>query len=336
MEETDQSHSECKVIDTSINAFWQWLQNRCGNNIGLLGEDSTLLYELNQQLGTIDDSLMAYMRSDMDQPLLVISPLGQVEKLALTDEIISLAPDGTSLKVISCVPRAALMWEKEQTLGEMGIPLDAIKVILEEGRGVIDLTFGLPNYDETSDEPYITSILNLLDVVLGERDVLTRVGEIRTICANNVQGHQCMFPDLRDYFDVFCETTLESYRYRCQLSPENRTNKVFNKYRLKIARELSLMLEQIEGGASVNACEMVFIGQAKNQLDKLQRTLYEQRGGTFDVQQTYSLLGNSVLLSYIFSLTKPNFSDLFHTINQACLTGIHHSFEMCDVTLASR
>jgi hypothetical protein len=217
------------------------------------------------------------------------------------------------------------------------IPLHKFTFHLQEGRGSVNLTIGIPGYQCGNDEEYNEVVFRLLDLLLGEQDVMTKVGDIFLAPVALVDGGECAdLTSLPAAFDYFAATMADSIKTRQSLPLNDRIAENFKKCRSKIATELGLALENSEEGASISVCEIVFLGDSPDAARKIEDILRRKLGGVSEVTPIYTVLGPSLTLSHSFTLQSLDGNSLFRTISDVASFAGELSFDLCDVQVASR
>jgi hypothetical protein len=328
-----------------IHSFWRWVQEMC-NDIGTANPLPALVAhpevfaELQRELGYVDHDLSAKViqevPSDPSSLALVISPSGHPDLLSLAQDVASASPFHDLFHTIACIPRSntpplAVVIDGQE------IQLDKFTFQLVEGRGLVNLTIGIPGYQYGNDEEYNEVIFRLLDLLLGERDVITKVGDIMFVPLALVDGAaQPTLPSLPAAFDSFATTMTESIRARQNMPLNDRVAENFKKCRSKIANELGLALENSDDGARISVCEIVFLGNSPDAAREIEVILQQKLGGISEITPIYTIVGPSLTLSHSFPLQSLDGNALFRTINEVAFSAGERAFDLCDVQVASR
>jgi hypothetical protein len=222
-------------------------------------------------------------------------------------------------------------------IDDQELPWVKFSVHMKEGRGVVNLTIGIPGYQSENEEEYNEVVFGLLDLLLGERDVMTKVGDIEIVPVALVEGGEySTLPSLPSAFDTFAKTITDSIKARQNLPLNDRVAENFKRCRFKIANELGLALESSEDGASVSVCEIVFLGNSPDAAREIEDILRRKLGGVSEVTPIYTVLGPSLTLSHSFPLKSLDGNSLFRTISDVAFSAGERSFDLCDVQVASR
>jgi len=328
-----------------IHSFWRWVQEMC-NDIGSANPLPALIThpevfaELQRELRYVDNDLsakvMAEIASDPSSLALVISPSGHPDLLSLAQEVVNASPFHDLFHTIACVPRSdtppmAVMIDGQE------IPLSRFTFQLHEGRGLINIKIGIPWYQYGNDEEYNEVVFGLLDLLLGERDVMTKVGDILFVPVGPVEGvENSALPSLPAAFDTFAASMTESIKARQNLPLSDRIAENFKRCRSKIANELGIALENSDEGARVSVCEIVFLGNSPDAAREIEEILRDKLGGVSEITPIYTITGPSLTLSHSFALQSLDGNSLFRTINDVAYSAGERSFDLCDVQVASR
>jgi hypothetical protein len=336
-----------------ITSFWTWTQEnifQTGSTKHCLEQFRTnpdLLKQITSQLQRIDPDLVPYLQIDpqvtIDEPgslQLIISPSGHPDLLSVSQAIVSASPLTDILPTLTCRPKAEVIPTLINIEGKE-YPLDTFVAILREGRGLVNLTIGIPSYISGCDEQYSEVVFNILDILLGEQDVITKVGDL-SFCpvGELLRGESAAkvitLIELPEHFSHFVSELSTTLLARQSLSLPERVSESFRRTRTKLANEISLALDEQDVGAKKNVCEVVFLGTSEDAATELQNILKSQLGGVSEVTTIYTLLGPSLSLSHSFLLESLNGTEVFRTINELALRAGEHSFDLCDVQVVSK
>lgn len=310
------------------------------NPLPALASHPEVFAELQRELRYVDEDLSASIiqeiTSDPSTLALVISPSGHPDLLSLAQDVADASLFKDLFHTIACTPRSdtppnAVMIDGQE------IPLDRFTSQLHEGRGLVNLKIGIPGYQYGNDEEYNEVVFQLLDLLLGERDVMTKVGDIVLVPVAPVEDaeHQKL-PSLPAAFDTFTATMTESIKARQNLPLNDRVAENFKRCRGKIANELGIALENTDEGASFSVCEIVFLGNSPDAAREIEEILRDKLGGVSEITPIYTILGPSLTLSHSFTLQSLDGNSLFRIINDVACSAGERSFDLCDVQVASR
>jgi hypothetical protein len=316
------------------------IETGSANPLPTLAEHPEVFAELIRELRYVDNDLSAALIPEIDSDpstlALVISPSGYPDLLSLAQDVANASPFNDLFHTIACTPRSVtpptgVMIDGQET------PLQKFTFQLHEGRGLVNVTIGIPGYQYGYDEEYNEVVFRLLDLLLGERDVMTKVGDIRLVPVALVEsGEYPALNSLPAAFDAFAGTMSESIKARQSLPLNDRVAENFKRCRSKIANELGVALEDSEEGARISVCEIVFLGNSPDSAREIEDILRSKLGGVSEITPIYTILGPSLTLSHSFPLQSLDGNSLFRMINDVAFSAGERSFDLCDVQVASR
>ena len=327
-----------------INSFWRWIQETCteigsANPLPVFNSHPELFTELVRELQYVDEDLSAFIiAEDISDPSslsLVISPSGYPDLLPLAQDVVKASPFNDLFHTVACTPRSATC-PNLVLIDDEKVPIEKFTFQLQEGRGVVNLKIGIPGYQYGNDEEYNEVVFRLLDILLGEKDVMTKVGDISFFPTAYAELEYPSLKILQPAFDAFAASMTANIRALEHLPLKDRIAENFKRCRAKIANELGIALEHTEEGASISVCEIVFLGNSPEAARELEEILQSKLGGVSEVTPIYTILGPSLTLSHSFTLSSLDGNSLFRMINDVAYSAGERSFNLCDVQVASR
>lgn len=313
-----------------IKHFWDWVE---ANTDNIFAEESTLqsasFKTLLSELKEIDPDLEA--RLDSQTKTLMISPSGYLDLLDLVDQIAEACPIKDRLNCSACFPRGTP--PSTVVIDTNQYSLDQFEYLLCPGRGLVNILIAIPNFSVENERNYEELVFNLLDSILGERDVITKVGDIIFCSSDDLDGDRQNLSKLQEHFDAFAQEFKETLENRRQLPSDKRLSESFKNLRAKLANQIGYSLDLAEDRDTKSACEVVFMGDSEESAQQLSGLLQQKVGGIVETNPSRSLLGSAVNLSISFPIKELSGSDLFKLVNELAQLSIEYNFEMCDVQL---
>ncbi len=313
-----------------IKHFWNWVEANVDNIFAEeLSLQSASFKTLLSELKEIDPDLEA--RIDSDNRTLMVSPSGYLDLLELVDEIVETSPIKDRVKCTACFPRSAP--PSTVVIDTTQYSLDQFQYILCPGRGLVNIFIAIPNFSLENENNYEELVFSLLDSILGERDVITKVGDIIFCSREDLAGEPQELSKLREHFDIFAEELKKALQSRKQLPADKRLTESFKNLRAKLANQIRYSLDLAVDRDTKSACEVVFMGDSETAAQTLSGMLQEKVGGIVETSPSRSLLGDAINLSISFPIKEFSGADLFKLVNDLAQISIEHDFEMCDVQL---
>ena len=163
---------------TSPEQFWKWFKANADTYLHFEEDQDNLLSKLHAKLASVNE-LLTFQLGPLEDGRreLAISPDGLKAGVSAVEELVAAAPKLPHWKVVAFKPPHEL-----QVVEYGGAQLNIADVYFTHrrpGEELIDLDIYIKGYDERQLETFAALAFIILDSVIGERNVLTRIGEIQ-------------------------------------------------------------------------------------------------------------------------------------------------------------
>lgn len=189
-------------LRTREQRFWDWFSRNAAQIRHFESDQEVILSELGEALSKVNDSLVFEIGPDESPRQLYISADGLVECFPQVEKLVGSVPDIPDWNVIAFRqpgnPDAEIRFGAH-TLGASDIWFSA-----RQGDGLTDLVLYVRGMCEEDFEPLAGAVFILLDNLLGEYVVATRIGEIDwdVLPADPTAAALSPFTNLREVFGV--------------------------------------------------------------------------------------------------------------------------------------
>jgi hypothetical protein len=194
------------MSSASIRDFWSWFQEK-EEVLFYTDEHSDEVFdEVSEKLSLVHEDLgfeMTLAPDDDGRREFVVSAGGLLSAFDSVCQMVSLAPDLQRWRVVGFKPRKEV--EGYLRMDGQQVALDNIYVGLRRFGAYVAVTVYFPDFTEESEQVFGEAAFILLDLVLGERDVLRSVGPVEVCSLDDVETENLVpLRKLSEEFDSLC------------------------------------------------------------------------------------------------------------------------------------
>lgn len=182
---------------TPHQAFWVWFRKS-----RLLNADSReVVAQLGRRAKSIHESIVFEIGPADQRPReLVISADGIRDAIASVEALADAAPPMKDWKIIRFRPRLARFADMHLRYADVTATPDGMRFVAHREDALVDLAIFADWYDDPDHQPDGPAFI-MLDMALGEYDVMCRVGHIEMHPLADAPDHALPWADLRETFD---------------------------------------------------------------------------------------------------------------------------------------
>lgn len=163
-------------IRSRESRFWDWFSENSARMRCFESNRDAILEDLGRALDRVHDGLTFEIGPDESPRLLVISADGLVELFPAVEKLVTAAPELSDWKVVAFRQPGDPDAEIEFAGNKLGA--DDIWFSASQGAGLTDIVLHVRGMDEDNFEAMAGGVFILMDNLLGEYVVGTRVGDI--------------------------------------------------------------------------------------------------------------------------------------------------------------